>query len=40
MAARQITDDDRIVKLEQELKYLDRQIKKLARTLNVGLASK
>jgi hypothetical protein len=40
MAARQITDEDRIVKLEQELKYLDRQIKKLARTLNVGLASK
>jgi hypothetical protein len=30
MAASQITDDDRIVKLEQELQYLDRQIKKLA----------
>ena len=40
MAARQITVEDRIVKLEQKIKLLDRQIKKIARTLDVGPASK
>jgi hypothetical protein len=32
--------EDRIVKLEQKIRFLDRQIKKIARTLNVGPASK
>ncbi len=32
-------DEDRIVKLEQQLEHLGRQIEKIARTLNVGLAS-
>jgi hypothetical protein len=40
MAARKITVEDRIVKLEQNIKLLDRQIKKIARTLDVGPASK
>ena len=40
MVARRITDEDRIVKLEQQLEYLNRQIKKIARDINVGLASK
>jgi len=40
MAARQITVEDRILKLEQKIKLLDRQIKKIARSLNVGPASK
>jgi hypothetical protein len=40
ISAHQITGEDRIVKLEQQLEYLDRQIKKIARTLNIGLASK
>lgn len=40
MAARQITVEDRIAKLEQKIKLLDRQIKKIARTLDVGPASK
>ena len=40
IAARQITVEDRIVKLEQKIKLLDRQIKKIARTLDVGPASK
>ena len=40
IAARQITDEDRIVKLEQQLESLDRQIEKIARTLNIGLSSR
>lgn len=40
MAARQITVEDPIVKLEQKIKLLDRQIKKIVRTLDVGPASK
>lgn len=36
----QITDEDRILKLEQKLEFLNHQIKKIARTLDVGLASK
>ena len=40
MAARQITVEDRIVKLEQKIKLLDRQIEKITRTLDVGPASK
>ena len=40
MVARRITDEDRIVKLEQQLELLNRQIKKIARNINVGLASK
>jgi hypothetical protein len=40
MAVRPITVEDRIVKLEQEIKLLDRQMKKIARALNVGHASK
>jgi hypothetical protein len=40
MAVRQITVDDRIAKLEQKIKLLDRQIKKITRTLDVGSASK
>ena len=40
VAAHQKADEDRIVKLEQQLEYLGRQIKKIARTINVGLPSK
>jgi hypothetical protein len=40
MAVRQITDEDRIVMLERQLEYLGRQIEKIARTINIGLASK
>lgn len=40
VTARQITDEDRIVKLEQQLEYLGRQIEKIARAINVGLPSK
>ena len=40
MASRQITDEDRIVMLEQKIKYLNRQIKIIARTLNAGISSK
>ena len=36
----QITVEDRIVKLEQKLKFLDRQIKKIPRNLHVRLVSK
>lgn len=36
----QLTVEDRIVKLEQQLKYLDGEIKKIAQALEVGLASK
>ena len=34
------TDVDRIVKLEQQLEYLGRQIEKIARSINVELSSK
>lgn len=34
------TDEDRILKLEQQLEFLERQINKITRTLNAGLASK
>jgi hypothetical protein len=40
MIVRQITAEDRIVKLEQQLEYLDGQVKKIARILHVGLTSK
>lgn len=40
MALRPITVEDRIVKLEQEIKLLHRKMKKIARALNVGTASK
>jgi hypothetical protein len=40
MTAPQITLEDRIVKLEQQLEYLDGQVKKIARILDVGLTSK
>ena len=40
VAAHQKTDEDRIAKLEQQLEYLGRQIKKIVRTINVGLPSK
>jgi hypothetical protein len=40
MAAQQITVEDRIIKLEQKIKLLDRQIRKIARTLDLGPASK
>ena len=40
VAARQKADEDRIVKLEQQLEYLSRQIEKIAQTINVGLPSK
>ena len=40
MAADQLTVEDRIVKLEKQLKCLDGEIKKIARALEVGLASK
>jgi len=39
MAVRPSTVEDRIVKLEQEIKLLDRQMKKIACALNVGPAS-
>ncbi len=39
-AVHQNADKDRIVKLEQQLEYLGRQIEKIARTLNIGRASK
>jgi hypothetical protein len=39
-AANQNADEDRIVKLEQQLEYLGREIEKIARTLNVRLSSK
>jgi hypothetical protein len=39
-AAPQKADQDRIVKLEQQLEYLSRQIEKIARTITVGLPSK
>lgn len=40
VAAHQKADEDRIVKLEQQLEFLGRQIEKIARTINVGLPSK
>ncbi len=40
VAAHQKTDEDRIVKLEQQLEYLSRQIERIARTINVGFPSK
>ncbi len=40
MAARKITVEDRIVKLEQKLKLLERQIKKITQILDAMLASK
>jgi hypothetical protein len=36
----QKADEDRIVKLEQQLEYLARQIEKIARAIDVGLPSK
>ncbi len=36
----QKADEDRIVKLEQQLEYLGRQIEKIAQTINAGLPSK
>ena len=39
-AAHQKTDEDRIVKLEQQLEYLGRQIEKIAQTINAELPSK
>lgn len=39
-AVHQKADEDRIVKLEQQLEYLSLQIEKIARTINVGLPSK
>ena len=40
MTVRQITVEDRIAELEQRLEYLDGRIKKIARILDVELASK
>ncbi len=40
VAAHQKADEDRIVKLEQQLEYLGRQIEKIAQTINAGLPSK
>jgi hypothetical protein len=40
VAAHQKTDEDRIVKLEQQLEYLGRQIEKITRTINLRLPSK
>lgn len=40
VAVYQKVDEDRIVKLEQQLEYLGRQIEKIVRTINVGLPSK
>jgi len=39
MAPRKITVVDRIVKLEQKIKLLDRQIKNIARNIDIGPAS-
>jgi len=39
-AALQKADENRMVTLEQQLKYLSRQIEKIARTITVGLPSK
>lgn len=33
-------DEDRVVKLEQQLEYLGRQIERIARTMSIGLPSK
>ena len=38
--AQQNSDQDRLVKLEQQLEYLSHQIEKMARTLNVAFPSK
>ena len=40
VAAHQKADEDRIVKLKQQLEYLDRQIEKIAQTINAELPSK
>jgi hypothetical protein len=40
MAAPEKIDEDRIIKLEQQLKHLDRQIQKLTQTINAELSSK
>jgi hypothetical protein len=40
VAVRPVTVEDRIVKLEQKIKLLDHQMKKIARALNIGPASK
>jgi DNA primase len=40
MTAPEKIDEDRIIKLEQQLKHLDRQIQKLTRTINAALPSK
>jgi hypothetical protein len=40
MAASEKIDEDRIIRLEQQLKHLDRQIQKLTRTINAALSSK
>ena len=40
MTLRQISVEDRIAELEQRLEYLDGRIKKIARILDVELASK
>ena len=40
MTVRQISVEDRIAELEQRLEYLDGRIKKIARILDVELASK
>ena len=40
MAAQQITVEDRIVKLEQKIRLIDRQIKKIAQTLDARPVSK
>ena len=39
-AAHQNIDEDRIVKLEQQLEYLRRQIEKIAQRSTLGLPSK
>jgi len=39
-AVHQKADEDRIVKLEQQLESLTRQIEKMAQTINAGLPSK
>jgi hypothetical protein len=40
MAASEKIDEDRILKLEHQLKHLDRQIQKLTRTINAALPFK
>ena len=40
VAVYQKADEDRIVKLEQQLEYLGCQIEKIVRTINVGLPAK